>query len=63
MVLEPLAETLAGISVAEQALNTNSEITQYFKSEELPKKLPFSPLFKYGANAVIRYKEWQARFE
>ena len=55
--------TLAGISVAEQALGKNSEITSHFKCEESPKKLPLTPLFKYGANAVIRYKEWRARFE
>ncbi len=55
--------TLAGISVAEQVLGKNSEITDFFRNEPPPKKLPITPLFKYGANSVIRYKEWHARFE
>ena len=55
--------TLAGISVAEQILGKSSEITDFFNNESPPKKLPIAPLFKYGANSVIRYKEWLARFE
>ena len=55
--------TLAGISAAEQALGTHSEITEYFTNESTPKNLPCYPIFKYGANSVIRYKEWLARSE
>ena len=40
--------TLAGISAAEQALNTRSEITEYFTNESTPKKLPCYPILNMG---------------
>lgn len=55
--------TLTGICAAEQALGHRSEITDFFATEDKPKRLPPEPFAKIGANMLIRYKEWHAQEE
>jgi len=55
--------TLTGIAAAEMALGHRSAIGAYFYAEAEPPKLPPRPLRDLGANAVLRWKEWQARAE
>lgn len=55
--------TLTGIAAAEMALGHRSAITEYFKAEDKPKKLPPKPLATWGANAYLRWKEHRARAE
>lgn len=53
--------TLTGIGAAELALGHQSAITAHFTAEAPPPRLPPQPLRDLGANAVLRWKEWQAR--
>ncbi len=55
--------TLTGIGAAELALGVSSEVTRHFEAEAQPKKLPPQPFREWGANAVLRWKEWRARDE
>lgn len=55
--------TLTGIGAAELALGRTSDITRYFTAEAEPVRLPPHPFDTIGANAYLRWKEWQARAE
>ena len=55
--------TLTGIAAAELACGVSSDITQHFAREAEPKKLPPRLVRDFGANAVLRFKEWKARAE
>lgn len=55
--------TLTGIGAAELALGQNSDITTFFTAEGEPVRLPPYPFDTIGANAYMRWKEWQARLE
>jgi glycine/D-amino acid oxidase-like deaminating enzyme len=55
--------TLTGIGAAELALRQDSEITRFFTAEAEPTRLPPHPFDTIGANAYLRFKEWQARAE
>lgn len=55
--------TLSGIGAAELALGQTSEITAYFAAEAEPAWLPPHPFDTIGANAYLRFKEWQSRRE
>lgn len=55
--------TLTGTGAAELALGHASEITRYFTAEAEPVRLPPHPFDTIGANAYLRWKEWQARAE
>ena len=55
--------TLMGIAAAELACGRTSDITAFFLSENEPAKLPPHPIDTIGANAFMRWKEWQARQE
>ncbi len=54
---------LTGIAAAETAYGAKSEITDFFKAQDAPKKLPPEPLRGWGANAYMRWKEHKARAE
>ena len=55
--------TLTGIAAAELACGRRSEVTDFFLAEEAPQRLPPHPVDAIGANAYLRWKEWQARRE
>ena len=55
--------TLMGVAVAELACGRTSDITAFFLAEDEPAKLPPHPFDTIGANAYMRWKEWQARLE
>ena len=55
--------TLTGIAAAELACGQLSDITDFFLAEEAPRRLPPHPVDTIGANAYLRWKEWQARRE
>ncbi len=55
--------TLTGIGAAELACGQTSAITDFFCAQAEPTKLPPHPLDTIGANAYMRWKEWQARAE
>lgn len=55
--------TLTGIGVAELATGKASDITCFFTAEAEPALLPPHPFDTIGANAYLRWKEWQARTE
>jgi glycine/D-amino acid oxidase-like deaminating enzyme len=55
--------TLTGIGAAELAMGQTSDITRYFSAEAEPVRLPPHPFDTIGANAYLRWKEWQARSE
>lgn len=55
--------TLTGIGAADLALGRRSEITAFFLAEAEPVRLPPHPFDTIGANAYLRWKEWQARTE
>lgn len=55
--------TLTGIGAAELACGVTSDITRHFTAEPEPTRLPPPPLSTLGANAYLRWKEWQARHE
>ncbi|MEX0350861.1 MAG: NAD(P)/FAD-dependent oxidoreductase [Paracoccaceae bacterium] len=55
--------TLTGICAAELACGETSDITRHFALEKQPTRLPPQPLRQIGANAILRWKEWQARHE
>lgn len=55
--------TLMGIAAAELTCGQQSDITSFFLAEDEPVKLPPHPFDTIGANAYMRWKEWQARME
>ena len=55
--------TLTGIGAAELAMGQTSEITRFFLAEAEPTRLPPHPFDSIGANAYLRFKEWQASAE
>ena len=55
--------TLTGIGAAELACGVESEITRHFTAQAAPRKLPPQPLRDWGANGVLRLKEWRAAAE
>jgi glycine/D-amino acid oxidase-like deaminating enzyme len=55
--------TLTGIGAAELACGQTSAITEVFGAEAEPSSLPPHPFDTIGANAYMRWKEWQARLE
>lgn len=55
--------TLTGMGAAEQACGQTSDITTYFGADAAPKHLPPQPFREWGANTVLRWKEWRAREE
>ncbi|WP_282093541.1 NAD(P)/FAD-dependent oxidoreductase [Epibacterium ulvae] len=55
--------TLTGIGAAELACGIASDITKYFTAEPTPRQLPPRPFRDLGANAYMRWKEFQARKE
>lgn len=55
--------TLMGIAAAELACGQQTDITSFFLNEDEPVRLPPHPFDTIGANAYMRWKEWQARFE
>lgn len=55
--------TLTGIAAAERALGQTSDIATFFAAQDAPSRLPPRPFLDLGANAVLRWKEWQARTE
>lgn len=55
--------TLTGIGAAELAMGVDSDITRIFTDMDEPTKLPPEPLSTFGANAVLRWKEWRAGSE
>ncbi|KGJ06669.1 Glycine/D-amino acid oxidase [Paracoccus halophilus] len=55
--------TLTGIGAAELACGQGSEITDFFTAEAEPSRLPPHPFDTIGANAYLRWKEWQSRLE
>ena len=52
--------TLTGIGAAELACGETSAITRFFTAEARPVKLPPAPIAAFGAQAVLRWKEWRA---
>lgn len=55
--------TLSGMMAADAAVQGDSELLREFKVHEAPKKLPMEPFLSVGANATMRWKEWQAGIE
>ncbi len=55
--------TLTGCGAAELAMGQTSEISRFFTAEAEPRRLPPHPFDTIGANAYLRFKEWQARAE
>ena len=55
--------TLTGIAAAERALGQTSDIATFFAAQDAPSRLPPRPFLDLGANAVLRWKEWQAGTE
>lgn len=52
-----------GMAAAELACGQRSDVTDVFLAEDEPTKLPPHPFDTIGANAYMRWKEWQARLE
>lgn len=55
--------TFSGIGAAELVMGLKSDITAFFAAEPEPSRLPPHPFDTIGANAYLRWKEWQARRE
>lgn len=55
--------TLLGMAAADLACGQKSEITEFFLAEDEPERLPPHPFDTLGANAYMRWKEWQSRHE
>ena len=52
--------TLAGLCAAEIAADQPSDIARELMGQDLPDLVPRGPLAKFGANAYLRFKEWQS---
>lgn len=55
--------TLTGIGAADLLCGHDSAVTRFFAAEAEPARLPPHPFDTIGANAYMRWKEWQARLE
>ncbi|EPA8364621.1 NAD(P)/FAD-dependent oxidoreductase [Vibrio fluvialis] len=55
--------TLSGMMAAELAVLKTTPMLDEFLHSETPKKLPPEPFLSLGANATMRWKEWQAGIE
>lgn len=55
--------TLSGIGAAELVMGRTSDVTAFFAAEPELSRLPPHPFDTIGANAYLRWKEWQARRE
>lgn len=55
--------TLTGIGAAEMLCGRSSPIIEFFAAEVEPSRLPPHPFDTIGANAYMRWKEWQSRQE
>jgi glycine/D-amino acid oxidase-like deaminating enzyme len=55
--------TLTGIGAAEMLCGRTSAVTEFFTAEAEPSRLPPHPFDTIGANAYLRWKEWQSRLE
>ncbi len=55
--------TLMGMAAAESVAGRTSAITDFFDAEDAPSRLPPHPFDTIGANAYMRWKEWEARRE
>jgi glycine/D-amino acid oxidase-like deaminating enzyme len=55
--------TLTSIGAAELSCGRTSAITDFFTAQAEPTRLPPHPFDTIGANAYMRWKEWQARLE
>lgn len=55
--------TLTGIGAAELVCGRASAVTEFFGAEAEPARLPPHPFDTIGANAYMRWKEWQSRQE
>ncbi len=62
-LLEKVRSTLTGIGAAELLCGRTSPVTAFFAAEAEPSRLPPHPFDTIGANAYMRWKEWQARQE
>ena len=52
-----------GMAAAELAAGEQTELVDYLLTEAAPKRVPGGPFAKIGANAVLKWKEFQARRE
>ena len=55
--------TLSGMAAAELALGRDSELADGLRAGAAPQRLPPEPIAWVGANAYMRWKEWQAGAE
>ena len=55
--------TMHGMAAAELAAGEQTELVEYLLTEAAPKRVPGGPFAKIGANAVLKWKEFQARRE
>ncbi len=55
--------TLTGIAAAEMASGKTGPVSDYFRRQPEPSRLPPEPLASFGANAFLRWREWKARME
>lgn len=55
--------TLMGMAAAERICGHSSTIADFFEAEVEPLRLPPHPFDSIGANAYMRWKEWEARRE
>lgn len=55
--------TLTGMAAAEAACGLDSALVRHFAGEPAPQRLAPQPFRDWGANAYLRFKEWQAAEE
>ena len=55
--------TMHGMAAAELAAGTQSDLVDYLLTEAAPQRVPGGPFAEIGANAVLKWKEFQARQE
>lgn len=61
--LGTVRSTLTGIGAADLVAGRTSEIAAHFLAEEEPARLVPPPFAAIGANAYLKWREWQARAE
>ena len=55
--------TLSGMLVAELAAGCKSNLLDFYKNQEQPRKLLPEPFMSIGAKALLKFEEWQAGIE
>ena len=55
--------TMHGMAAAELAAGTQSDLVDYLLTEAAPRRVPGGPFAEIGANALLKWKEFQARRE